>query len=29
MNKTKKEGQQAANENTEEILDNKNQETQN
>lgn len=29
MNKTKKEGQKAANENTEEILDNKNQETQN
>lgn len=29
MNKTKKEGQQAANENTEEILDNKNQEAQN
>lgn len=29
MNKTKKEGQQAANENTEEILDSKNQETQN
>ena len=29
MNKTKKEGQQAANENTEEILDNKNQETHN
>ena len=29
MNKTKKEGQQAANETTEEILDNKNQETQN
>ena len=29
MNKTKKEGQQAANENTEEILDNKNQETKN
>lgn len=29
MNKTKKEGQPAANENTEEILDNKNQETQN
>lgn len=29
MNKTKKEGQKAANENTEEILDNKNQDTQN